>query len=731
MANQVYMEGGYGLVAQFPNPIEAPRNPTPNDRTNPNGQPYPPFQGWRNTLTTTMFLYQGQGVWVEIAESGEGPITSVTGNSGGAVGPNAGNVNIVGSDTIDIVGNPGTNTLTISAGASGFPITPFVVGPSGGYSTIQSAITAIGAATGLIYLQPGTFTENLTFVAGSGVTIASLSTDTVSIVGIHTPQTSGFLHFLGVQMSSATHILSSGAAGSTQITFESCVVSCTNGFTFNLTAWTGLLQSFHCVHTGTSNGFCNNAGGSTLNISDSSVGVGVGQTMITSGPVNIGAVVQGGVGAQWSAGSGSIINGSQIQFLRTLTLNGTSTADLDTCLWETGAAECITMASSGTVNISNSTFNSSEPTVITGAGAGIVTLTDCAFVNGKNISGSLTLANGISRGGSYLTQYTVGPAPDAQFRTIQAAVTAIGTTPAVLYLQPGSYAENVTFVNACNLDIVSLNPYAATISGIHVPPATGTLTFTALTLTSATHILNSAVAGTAQLTMDTCQASCTDGFSFNVTNWVGAIQTFHSVHGGTNNGVINNSTGSSPFFVSDSTIGAGTTLTLQPGSGTVSLEQTDIINPFFTGSGATVTCFNCSFQNTVSIGTATTQNFYNSYFATGANAGIDFQVSSATIGIFNSSINSSANPCIIGTAGTLVAGGLIFVNNSIISASITLTSTSKNLIGGVQFFSGTGAPGGIAPKGSLYMRLDGSGIANRAYINTNGSTAWTNLVTAG
>ena len=44
-------------------------------------------------------------------------VETLTGNSGGAVGPNgASNINVIGDGTtIDVVGNPGTNTLTISS----------------------------------------------------------------------------------------------------------------------------------------------------------------------------------------------------------------------------------------------------------------------------------------------------------------------------------------------------------------------------------------------------------------------------------------------------------------------------------------------------------------------------------------------------------------------------------------------------------------------------------------
>lgn len=46
-------------------------------------------------------------------------------------------------------------------------------------------------------------------------------------------------------------------------------------------------------------------------------------------------------------------------------------------------------------------------------------------------------------------------------------------------------------------------------------------------------------------------------------------------------------------------------------------------------------------------------------------------------------------------------------------------------------FFGSGAPSLAAAKGSLYLRSDGSGTGDRAYINTDGSTTWTPITTAG
>ena len=44
--------------------------------------------------------------------------------------------------------------------------------------------------------------------------------------------------------------------------------------------------------------------------------------------------------------------------------------------------------------------------------------------------------------------------------------------------------------------------------------------------------------------------------------------------------------------------------------------------------------------------------------------------------------------------------------------------------------AGTGAPTFAAGAGSLYIRIDGSSTSTRLYVNTTGSTTWTNVTTA-
>lgn len=59
------------------------------------------------------------------------------------------------------------------------------------------------------------------------------------------------------------------------------------------------------------------------------------------------------------------------------------------------------------------------------------------------------------------------------------------------------------------------------------------------------------------------------------------------------------------------------------------------------------------------------------------------------------------------------------------TAGIKVSSTSN-----LGIFFGSGAPTFSAAQGAVYMRTDGSSTSTRLYINTTGSTTWTNVTTA-
>lgn len=76
-----------------------------------------------------------------------GTVATLTGNSGGAVAPDAGNIDVVGDGTtIDIVGNPGTSTLTVSATGS---IASLYTEDSGTATPSANNLVITGGSTGL------------------------------------------------------------------------------------------------------------------------------------------------------------------------------------------------------------------------------------------------------------------------------------------------------------------------------------------------------------------------------------------------------------------------------------------------------------------------------------------------------------------------------------------------------------------------------------------------------
>lgn len=132
------------------------------------------------------------------------------------------------------------------------------------------------------------------------------------------------------------------------------------------------------------------------------------------------------------------------------------------------------------------------------------------------------------------------------------------------------------------------------------------------------------------------------------------------------------------------------------------------------------------------------------FFTREIGGGVDFPVyMSGNRVIFGSSVSASF-PALIPSSTTLkVRLGDDSAYAPFAAADITANAGTAIPAGGTAgaglkvsstanfgVFFGSGAPSLSAAKGSLYLRSDGSGTGDRMYINTNGSTTWTNVVTA-
>lgn len=69
----------------------------------------------------------------------------------------------------------------------------------------------------------------------------------------------------------------------------------------------------------------------------------------------------------------------------------------------------------------------------------------------------------------------------------------------------------------------------------------------------------------------------------------------------------------------------------------------------------------------------------------------------------------------------------LYANNIVIDNIVQTNSVTVN---GLTITSGTGAPSASEPKGSLYLRTDGSTTNDRMYVATNNSGSWTAVITA-
>jgi hypothetical protein len=87
------------------------------------------------------------------------------------------------------------------------------------------------------------------------------------------------------------------------------------------------------------------------------------------------------------------------------------------------------------------------------------------------------------------------------------------------------------------------------------------------------------------------------------------------------------------------------------------------------------------------------------------------------------------------TIGSVSTGTVNVVPVLRAASATTVTAGGAQMMGWGSatsrgMFVGSGAPTVAAAQGSVYSRTDGSSTSTRLYVNTDGATTWTNVVTA-
>lgn len=335
---------------------------------------------------------------------GGGNLNTLTGDSGGAVSPDAGgNINVLGQPDINVNGNATPNTLTWTDLTK---ITPYTVdgaltaGTEVAYSTIQSAINAAsGAGGGVVYIRPGQYTENLTLADNVDLygtpAVSQNQGQSVTIIGTHTPPAAGHCGFNTICFVSTTDVFLSAAAGTTHLAFLNCESAVQNGYFLNLLNWTGILEIYDNNPStagapfAVNDGGINNTGGATILVFSAGVGSGTNVMNLSGLVITEGA----SFGCPVNFQTGSNINLQGHEFLAGATFSGNSTGVCYFCDFEGGVNSAITMSSSAAISINKSVINSSNTNAIAGAGAGSLTLLDNTFPTSQQLGVGVILPN--------------------------------------------------------------------------------------------------------------------------------------------------------------------------------------------------------------------------------------------------------------------------------------------------------------------------------------------------
>lgn len=418
----------------------------------------------------------------------------------------------------------------LGAGTGGFPITPFVVGPSdeADFLTIQEAIDASRNSpnqNGTIYIQPGIYTENLIFF--NKINLVSIVPTIVSagdlagvtIIGTHTPDIDGTMSITGCNLTGTTAIFESNAPGGASISLEECFCSVTDGFIFDLIDWTGDLTIKSCGNNSNSDGILNNLGGAALLVlEDSQLGQGNSRTLTTNSSTRIERTI---IECKVELMEGNcFIN--YASFGRAVTFSGTSTVIALFSAFISGNADAITLTSSNPLSLFNCTIDA-DGGFLGIAGTGVVALNNVTFVTSTLTANTLLLSGDASiKANSFQTfieNQTRG------LRLIETNMSAEGTASNIeLNLVPKGSGD--VFVKIGNLVVDTVGKGLEVKEGANARMGVATLIGPSVTVANTSITAATRIFLTRQATIGTngilSVAALTPGVSFSITSTNGA-----------------------------------------------------------------------------------------------------------------------------------------------------------------------------------------------------------------
>lgn len=208
-------QSGGGLIYRGTNAV-APPNCTFNNRspTQYDKDGYSLLDLWLNTLNENVYVLVSLAgsstskgtlaTWVQLTQGSGGDVSSLTGNTGGAVGPTVGGtINIDGLNPLTVVGNPGTNQLeieiatatttqlgattlasvglTVAGINSTNAVTPAGLQAKIGSQTTDGVAYGVGSSAAIAWTAAGTDGQVLIAATGGPPAFASITSSTLTI----------------------------------------------------------------------------------------------------------------------------------------------------------------------------------------------------------------------------------------------------------------------------------------------------------------------------------------------------------------------------------------------------------------------------------------------------------------------------------------------------------------------------------------------------------------------
>lgn len=351
---------GGGQVANPANVIYGVISPPSNNAATQGGLVY------IDTVLSAVYISSKPGTWVAAA-SGAGTIDTLTGNTGGALNPTLGNINIIGAGALAIAGSgstltgtitPGTALIATLTGGSGGALSP----TTGNFNILGTAnqLTSTGSGSTITFSIPATFTapgsvaSTTTLTAGSSLSVTTSATvgTTLGVTGVTTLAGLTQLGTASINASGAgVTTIGTGGTGATNIgnatgnTAVTGSLTATTSLTATLGAITATNGNLVLVAAGnkmlrssvatTTTGGANSIGSVTLVAGTATVAT----TAVTTNSLiqiwrqSIGAT---GAAALGELSVGTITNGSSFVINAALTATATSLATTDVSVvgWE-------------------------------------------------------------------------------------------------------------------------------------------------------------------------------------------------------------------------------------------------------------------------------------------------------------------------------------------------------------------------------------------------------------